>query len=207
MRIRNIIFDLGGVLLNIEYDRTVDAFKKLGLKEPEKAFTKEVQAGIFQKFEKGQISSREFVNVLSKHMLGASQAQIVDAWNALLGDFPIERYHFLSQLAEKYQLFVLSNTNAIHETAFQKIIEKSVGWEKFKSLFAGIAYSHNLGERKPNPEIFLKVLSINEISADETIFIDDTKEHVESASKLGIKSLHLENESLQDCLTRNLRLT
>lgn len=206
MQTGNIIFDLGGVLLNIEYDKTVKAFKALGLAEPEKAFTKTVQAGVFQNFEKGLLSPADFIDALSKHMPGASPEQITDAWNALLGDFPTERYSFLKTLSKDFNLFVLSNTNAIHEKAFVNIIESAVGWANFESLFQGIAYSHELGMRKPEPEIFEEILKRFGLDKSETVFIDDTLMHVEAANKTGIKAFHLDGEEAEICLRRNLNL-
>jgi putative hydrolase of the HAD superfamily len=203
--IQNIIFDLGGVLLNIDYFRTVEAFKNLGLKDPEKAFTKEVQADLFQKFEKGEVSSEGFLLELSKHMPGAGLNEIEDAWNALLLEFPFSRYTLLKKLSRDYKLYLLSNTNAIHEKAFKGIIDDSVGWTNFESLFRAIGYSHQLGERKPNLKVFELVLKKNGLSPEHTLFIDDTIDHVLSALKLGIRAVHLSDDlTLEEILRREL---
>jgi len=206
METRNIIFDLGGVLLDIDFDLTVKAFTALGLADPEKAFTKNVQSGLFQNFEKGLISPEDFINALSKQMPGATAVQIRDAWNALLVNFPITRYSFLKSLSSDFDLFVLSNTNAIHEKAFVDIIDDSVGWANFESLFRGIAYSHHLGKRKPELAIFREVLEKYQLDKDETVFIDDTLLHIQSANKLGIRSFHLEGEEAESCLRRHLSI-
>ncbi len=192
-RITNIIFDLGGVLLNIDYHKTVEAFRSLGMVNPEKAFTKEIQAELFQKLEKGLISENEFIQELKKLFPNASEQEIVDAWCALLLDFPVKRYEFLKKLSGEYRLFILSNTNIIHLIAFQKIIESSVGWEEFTSLFEGIGLSHELNSRKPDAVIFEKILKMYDLNPTKTIFIDDTPEHVEAARKLGIEAIHLKN--------------
>lgn len=192
-RSTSIIFDLGGVLLNIDYNKTVEAFRKLGMPNPEQAFTKEIQAELFQKLEKGIISEKLFIEELKKHFDGSTEQEIVDAWCALLLDFPIKRYEFLKKLSANYRLFVLSNTNIIHLKAFQKIIDKTVGWSEFTSLFEGIGYSHELNSRKPDAEIFEKILNKYSLDREKTTFIDDTLEHVESARRVGLEAIHLKD--------------
>lgn len=199
--IKNIIFDLGGVLLNIDYTLTIKAFGNLGIKHPEKAFSKSVQAEIFQKLECGHISNTDFIERIRDEIPEVEPFKIIEAWNAMLLDFPRNRYELLKDLSKKYRLFVLSNTNAIHLEAFRKIIDQSVGWENFEKIFEGIGYSHELHERKPNREIFEKLLSQYNLTADETLFIDDTEMHVKTANSIGIKAIHLkEDREITDIL-------
>lgn len=199
--IKNIIFDLGGVLLNIDYLKTVEAFGKLGMTSPEQAFSKEIQADLFQRFEKGLISENVFVSEINKVLSSASPQDIINAWCALLGDFPIERYTYLHELSKKYRLFLLSNTNITHLKAFEKIIDEAVGWNNFTSLFEGIGYSHELKMRKPDGEIFMKMMEKYNLNPAETCFIDDTDVHVATANSLGIKAYHLsEGKEIWDVL-------
>lgn len=190
---KNIIFDLGGVLLNIDYSKTVQAFGKLGLINPKQAFTKEVQAELFRDLECGRISNSDFLSILNRHIPNANTAQIKDAWNALLLDFPASRFDFLKHLAKDYSLFLLSNTNAIHLEKFKTIIEESVGWNNFNHLFQGIGYSHELKARKPDADIFQKMITKYHLNPTETLFIDDTEMHVLTARSLGIDAIHLKN--------------
>ncbi len=192
-KIKNIIFDLGGVLLNIDYDKTVEAFSALGMADPEQAFSKEVQAGFFQEFEKGFISETVFVSEINKEFKDASPQEIIDAWCALLGDFPNQRFEYLKKLSKSYRLFLLSNTNIIHLKAFEKIIDKAIGWNNFLLLFEGIGYSHELNMRKPNADIFMKMMDKYNLQPAETCFIDDTDVHVATANSLGITAFHLTN--------------
>ncbi|NEN24788.1 HAD family phosphatase [Cryomorpha ignava] len=192
-KIKNIIFDLGGVLLNIDYDKTVEAFRALGMADPEQAFSKEVQAGFFQEFEKGFISETVFVSEINKEFKDASPQEIMDAWCALLGDFPNQRFEYLKKLSKSYRLFLLSNTNIIHLKAFEKIIDKAIGWNNFLLLFEGIGYSHELNMRKPNADIFMKMMDKYNLQPAETCFIDDTDVHVATANSLGITAFHLTN--------------
>lgn len=205
-QIKNILFDLGGVLLDIDYLKTVEAFRKLGLENPEKAFTKEIQAELFQKFERGKMNEDEFLGILNEHMPKANASEITNAWNALLGELPEERYHFVRSLKDKYMLGVLSNTNSIHEKEFVKIIDHAVGWRNFENLFQGLGYSHALGERKPNPEVFSMCLDNLGFKPNETLFIDDTPEHVEGAKKAGLRAIHLNSGTIENLLKKELNL-
>ncbi len=201
--IESIIFDLGKVLLDIDYQATVEAFGKLGLTNPEKAFTKEIQATLFQQYEKGLISSETFVAELQAYMPRAESQDIIRAWNALLGEFPIHRFHFLQSLQGKYKCYILSNTNALHQEAFEKTIDQTVGWEEFARLFEFIGYSHQMHERKPDEAIFRKLVEENGIDVGTTCFVDDTLMHVEAARRFGIKSFHLKDgEEVEDVLKR-----
>ncbi|MBL0340622.1 MAG: HAD-IA family hydrolase [Bacteroidetes bacterium] len=92
-------------------------------------------------------------------------------------------------------MFLLSNTNRIHIAAFSKIIEKQYGFQKFEALFEKIYYSCNVGMRKPNAEIFDLVVRENNLNLSETLFIDDSPQHVEGARSYGLTALHLQNNS------------
>lgn len=198
-RVKNIIFDLGGVLLNIDYNRTVGAFRNLGLLNPEKAFTKEYQADIFQRLEKGIISEDGFLRELSALMPGISHEQISEAWCAILGDFPESRYRMLERLRKNYRLFILSNTNIIHQKSFEKTIDKNFGWENFSNLFEAVCYSHDLGLRKPDKEIFSAVLENYHLEPSETLFIDDTEQHTLGAKNTKMLVHHLKpNEEITE---------
>lgn len=190
--VKNIVFDFGGVLLNIDFNKTIQAFANLGMPNADQAYSKEIQAGFFQEFEKGMISENVFISEIQKLLKNASKDDVVNAWNALLIDFPIDRFYYLSKLKKKYKLFLLSNTNSIHEKAFMKIIDATLGWDNFNNLFDGIGYSHKMKMRKPDAEIFLELMKEYNLKPEETWFIDDTLMHVEAARKVGITALHLE---------------
>lgn len=192
--IRNIIFDLGGVLLDIHYLKTIEAFSQLGLKNPEEAFSKSQQAEIFQSFECGQVSEEAFLGYLKSEMPKASKDDLIAGWNALLGGFPAARLDFITSIHEKYNCYVLSNTNIIHQRAFEEIIERAVGWDNFSSVFKEIYYSHDMGLRKPDGAIFQKVMEEQGLKPEETCFIDDSPQHVGAAAKKGILAIHLKDD-------------
>src|SRR6266700_1056341 len=127
--IKNIIFDLGGVILNIDFKKTETAFINLGIENFGELFAHNQVSGLFKDYEKGIMDDRAFVAALQElagHHL--TEQQVTDAWNALLLDFPRERIYFLKELRKKYRLFLFSNTNAIHLQALR---------EKYSAVFAG----------------------------------------------------------------------
>lgn len=194
--IRNIIFDLGGVLLNIDYQKSTDAFSALGITRFDRVFTQFHQNKVAQEFEKGLIPAsafRDYVRSISDTYL--SDSDIDSAWNAMLLDFPPHRYQLLEKLKASYRTFLLSNTNEIHYNAFQQIIRESFAIDSLETLFEKAYYSHQVNLRKPDAEIFNKILTENHLLPFETLFIDDSIQHIQTAEKLGIRAHHLTSDT------------
>lgn len=193
--IKNIIFDLGGVILNIDYQKTIDAFKNLGIYDFEKIYSQAQQSKLFDDIETGRITSSEFIAEL-KNLLGKDlpDQAIVDAWNALLLDFPEKRLKILADLKDHYRVFLCSNTNEIHYQAYCKQLVDKFGVPDLSSYFEKEYYSHKLGLRKPDPELFHLILSENNLNRTETIFIDDSIQHIEGALNVGIRARLLKKE-------------
>lgn len=197
--IKNIIFDLGAVLLNVNYQNTIDAFSLLGLDKPEEAFSKQKQDEFFRKYERGQISDEEFLIGLSERVGGADLGELRNAWCRMLGELPNEKYDFIKKLSQKYKLFILSNTNQIHQLWFEKKIDEQYGWKSFSDCFEFIGYSHRINQRKPDKEAFQYILKRYDLESLETLFVDDTMEHVEGFRKLGVHAIHYKvGEDLED---------
>jgi glucose-1-phosphatase len=191
--IKNIIFDLGGVIINLSYQRTIDAFKAIGFKDFEKVFTQANQTGLFDKLDKGMISPMDFrAAIRTTFNTEVSDSQIDHAWNAMLLDFPAHRLDLLQRIKEHYSTFLLSNTNAIHFVAYNKMLKDCFGFENLSHYFNREYYSHLVHMRKPDCEVFLHILEKNGLKAGETLFIDDSIQHVEGAKKLGILAYHLD---------------
>ncbi|MFC5271986.1 HAD family hydrolase [Adhaeribacter terreus] len=190
--IKNIIFDLGGVIINIDYQKTIDAFKKLSKANATIEFNQQAQSALFDELETGRISNEAFrEKVREYYQLDATDEQIDDAWNALLLDIPAERIALLRKLHKNHKLFLLSNTNAIHLIAFNKIVQDNHDMPALDELFDKCYYSHLVDDRKPNASIFERILQENDLKKEETLFVDDSIQHIEAADKLGIKTLHL----------------
>ncbi|MBI3136139.1 MAG: HAD family phosphatase [Bacteroidetes bacterium] len=195
-----ILFDLGGVILNLDYNLTINAFKKLGEENFDRLYTQSQQDKIFDQFETGKISSAEFVRYMKQFLdPSTTDAAIEYAWNAMLLDLPVHRIQLLQQLKKKYSIFLFSNTNEIHLKAFRQIIEQEHGdADLLESLFHQTYYSHLVGERKPNAAAFRTVLDQHNLVPEKTLFIDDSLQHIEGAGKLGIQTIHLVNKDIRD---------
>lgn len=191
--IKNIIFDWGGVIINIDFNRTKNAFIEMGLDNFEAYFTQFSQHEIFDLLDVGKISGEKFFSELHKHMPdGVTVEQVRDAWNSMLLDFPEENYRLLKDLQGKYRTFLFSNTNEPHlEYYFQKL-ERWYGIKEMDPLFEKAYYSCRFGMRKPDPESFKRILEENNLNPSETLFIDDSIHHIEGAQKVGLKVYHLQ---------------
>lgn len=189
---KNIIFDLGGVILNIDYQRSIDAFKSLGIDNFESRYTQTNQSSLFDDFETGKIKEAAFFDGI-RNMTDKSltDTQIRDAWNSMLLNLPLRRLQILQQLQLHFNIFLLSNTNSIHQTAFEDILKKQCGFSSFGVFFDKVYYSHHVGMRKPNAEIFEKILIDNSLKAQDTLFIDDSEQHITAAAALGLQTLYL----------------
>jgi len=190
--IKAIIFDLGGVILNINYQNTIDKFKQIGIRNSNFFYSKKTQTHIFNQIEQGKISNKKFLLELQKETINTSVKQIETAWNSMLLDLPKNRIAFLKKITTNYSVFLLSNTNAIHIAELKKKLG-SKQYNEFYSLFDKVYYSHKTGYRKPHAKSFQLILNENTLSASEVLFIDDSPQHIQGAKKLGIKTHHLQN--------------
>jgi len=192
--IPNIIFDFGGVLLNIDTDQAVMSFKKIGLVDPN-IVKKEYQTnGLFDRLEKGTISADQFRLEIREHIKGeVSDEQIDTAWNSMLLDLPYERLVMLEKLKKNHRIFLLSNTNIIHWEAYMGMIK-----EKHKvclsDFFEKDYYSHNMGLRKPDTKIYTTVLESEGLVPSDTLFIDDMYANYKAAKLVGMQAHFLDLE-------------
>lgn len=190
--IRNIIFDFGGVILNIDYRLTEQAFAQLGLKDFDTIYSQATQKELFDVFEKGLISPAEFRTEIRKFIREASDSQIDHAWNSMLLDLPKERVVLLDRLRKTHRLFLLSNTNEIHFTAFTSYMKDRFKRDIFSEVFEKAYVSHQVKMRKPDAEIFEFVIAQHGLKKEETLFIDDSIQHIEGAKKVGLNTVFLE---------------
>jgi len=190
--IRNIIFDFGGVILNINPLLTYNNFSRLGL------------SGLYDRvggtnsdktpnlFEKGLISSGEFrKKIRSKIDHPVEDFEIDDAWNAMLLDIPYERITLLNKLKSKYKTFLLSNTNEIHYAEYTRQLRQSYGLNNLSELFFKTYFSFKLHMSKPDKEIYRYIINENLLNPEETLFIDDSIINIEGAGSVGLKTHHL----------------
>ena len=184
--INTIIFDFGDIFINLDKQATLDGLKKLGMSEWNEDLN---QLNI--SFEKGQISTENFLLGLQQHAPQGSIEEINLAWNAVLLDFPLKRLEFLQKLSKKYRLFLLSNTDSIHIETFER--ENGVSfYSDFYQCFEKVYFSFEMGMRKPELEIYNYVLAQHNLIAKHTLFVDDKKENTDAALSLGIHVWNLQ---------------
>jgi glucose-1-phosphatase len=187
--LKNIIFDLGAVLIDIDYKKTEQAFIKLGYDNFETMYTQYTANPIFQQLEKGEISNEYFyetISSLNKNTVTANE--IKSAWNAILLQWRKDSLTFLHEISKEYNIYLLSNTNAIHQEAFFESLKLETGINDFNALFTKAYYSHEVHLRKPNNDIFEFVIKDASLIAEETLFIDDSYNNIDSAKALGFKT-------------------
>lgn len=185
--IKNIIFDFGDVFINLDKEATIKALYQMGIRT-----ISEEMMDVYKRYEVGAMSTKEFVNQFTTMFPEISAKDFVDAWNAILKDFPLHRLEFLKSLAAsgKYRLFLLSNTNDLHISWIQNDWGKEL-YSEFENCFEKFYLSHEIHLRKPNATIYEYVLQEDNLDPKETFFIDDTKENTEAAQQLGIKTWNI----------------
>jgi len=185
--IKNIIFDFGDVFINLNKNATKVHLAALG----HHVISPELEA-LAIRYEKGLITTSFFLNEAEKLLPNTLQTELIEAWNAIILDFPDHRLSFLKKMVDEtnYRLFLLSNTNELH---IKKVVEHmgTKNYLSFKACFEAFYLSHEIHLRKPEPEIFKMILESHSLKAEETLFIDDTIDHIEAANKLGIATWHL----------------
>lgn len=188
--IKNIIFDYGNVIFAIDFKRTQKAFEDIGVKNVEAFFAHKGHHAIFDQFETGQITATEFRNGIRDlvHNPNLNDQQIDDAWNSLLVGVMDGNHELLLKLKDKFRTFLLSNINEIHLSFITDYLQKNFGLSGNEGFFEKIYYSHMVGKRKPNAAIFEQVLSENGLKPEETLFIDDSPQHLKPAAELGINT-------------------
>ena len=186
LKYKAIIFDLGGVIVNLDQDRTIRSFKRLNIDLDDL----NEKLPVFKQYETGHVNTETFIQTIKAELKGnASDIEISTAWNNMILDVPAERIAVLKELRKYYKIFILSNTNELHIQEFTKLFEIDHPKENWENLFDKIYYSHILGIRKPNVEAWQHILNDNNLHANETIFIDDTNMHFKAADSIGIKSI------------------
>jgi len=183
-----LILDLGGVLLDIDYDATKIAFDSLGLLNFSNLYHQFQQNELFDRFECGEISAQRFINELLPHLpSGTSANSVVKAWNAMLGDFDSNKLRFMDQIKQQVPVALSSNTNELH---FAEVLRS---WKKHREedmdlFFQKMFISNLIGKRKPNTDTFTWVCSQLQFAPEEVLFIDDSPQHIEGALAAGLQA-------------------
>ncbi len=196
--IKNLIFDLGGVILDLSVKDTLESFAKVSGLPLDKVKTLFVSSPEFEHFEKGEIDDAAFRDFVKRlYNVTVSDAEIDRCWNAMLLGIPKGKLDLLLELKKQYEVLLLSNTNNIHLSYINtKIVRPLVGVDSLDQFFHKSYYSHLMQMRKPDAEIFLKVLDDNHFKAEETLFLDDNADNIKGAASLGIQTVHVTHPDL-----------
>jgi FMN phosphatase YigB (HAD superfamily) len=188
---KNLIFDLGNVLYDIDFVKMYHAFEQLGIPNFENHFTLNKSDQIFLDLEKGFINETEFCNGFNAlYNLTLKHQQIIDAWNALLVGYRKESIQWVKDHNSQFDTFLYSNTNQIHYDHFIPQFSRELGGN-FEALFKTPYYSHKMGQRKPDPASFQFILDKEGLIAAETLFIDDNEPNIKAAASVGLQVLFL----------------
>lgn len=205
--IQNVIFDLGGVIINLDVNRTIREFNKISQIPFEKLYTQANQEEIFDLLDRGKISPSDFFNELKRLIRYPGPTEdLMLAWNAMLLNVPEERLDVLVEMKHNYNTYLLSNTCEPHIEAFERELHDEHGIRNFNDYFDKVYYSCRIGLRKPNKDIFELVLNDNGLKAEETVFIDDSPQHVKAAGELGINAFLLQKNLEIGDLLKQLNL-
>ncbi len=203
-KIKNIIFDLGGVILDIDENVVYKELEKMGIEISELAHSKEFME-ILSKFDTGIYTAATF-RKKTKQFIG--QEKMTDEkfdsiWNAMLLDIPRERIEAIEKVKKHYKIFLMSNTNVIHYDLYVRDLQLRFGYNEFDELFNKSYFSFAEHLEKPDPRFFELILDHEHLLPEETLFIDDTAENIEAAKSLGINTYHISREELVRNLFEN----
>lgn len=184
-----VILDFGGVLYDIDYDAPVRAFAALGVEDFAGLYKQAAQSPEFDDLECGRIAPEAFYQFMEAHCApGTTRQQVIDAWNCILIGMHRSRMALVQALGKQTRLYIFSNTNVIHAHVFEAWIESHYGLSAFRSAFEGIHYSHEMGARKPDPMAFKSLCARHGVAPECSLFIDDSKQHVEGALVAGLET-------------------
>jgi len=189
--IQNILFDLGGVILDIDVHATLKKFYELGFPPELLQYPMNMTSDLFFRYETGKISTAEFRNEIRKiTRLDFTDEALDEAWNAMIVRIPGERTQLLEKLGQRYKLYMLSNTSPLHVPVFEQMYLNKAG-KPMKSFFKKIYYSFEIGWHKPDAGAFEHVINDAGIVPQETIFLDDNIHNIKASQELGFQAIHI----------------
>ncbi len=180
-----VVFDLGGVMVNLDMKATLSAFASIGIMGLEKYVNQSQALGdVFERFGRGLATEKEFYDEVRRlSALSPTDEQICDAWNTMVVDFPVENVHLVERLKKDHRVVLLSNTNILHQRKFDSFAE---GYSSLSDLFHHTYYSHEMHLAKPDPEIFRQMLAAENVRPADAVFFDDSQANIDAARSVGM---------------------
>jgi len=195
-QINSIIFDLGDVIIDLDIPETIARFARVSGKSTDEVREICGRSDVFLNYEKGLISDEVFRSEANRLFgTGLSDEEFDAIWNGMLIHIPAEKIDMLVGLAAGHRLFLLSNTNNIHITCFASMFGAVSGGKPIEDYFEKTYYSHQIGMRKPDEEIFRYVLEKNNLDPASTLFLDDNHDNIRGAASTGIQTFHVPHPS------------
>jgi glucose-1-phosphatase len=193
MEIKNIIFHLGGVILDLDVPKTLVGFSELAGMTPQEVTRIFKESDGFLRYERGEYSDQEFRDFVRRvYNVSATDNEIDRCWTAMLGGIPPAKLDLLTRLKSRYQTFLLSNTNNIHLDFMNNEVLPKSNIPELETFFHKTYYSHLMRKRKPDAEIFLQVLEENDLNPSETLFLDDNADNVAGGAAVGLRTAYVD---------------
>jgi putative hydrolase of the HAD superfamily len=187
-----IIFDLGNVLIDIDYQRSLSLIKAELPSRLHERVDGCYAAEFHKMYERGELDSSAFRDAFRDYFeQNWSDSKVDFLWNSLLGNLPAYRLALVNQLKAQYQVGILSNTNAIHIDAVYSVLQAEHGMDNFDTLFDWVFYSHEMGLAKPNAAIYQQLLQELDTQPSRVLFFDDLLANVQGAAALGIQAIQV----------------
>ena len=194
-KVKALLFDLGGVIVDLDYKKTANAFENIGLQNAEIAYSQFNQTDLFNLFETGHISSEEFLAEIQNEITNqVNLSEITKAWNSMIIGFQHSKLEKIKKLSEQVPCYLLSNTNEIHLSYIEQLLQE-MDFKHFLNIFESCYFSHQIGKRKPHKETFEWVLNHMNYDAQDVLFIEDSPQHIEGAKSAKLNTFHFKKNS------------
>jgi len=194
-KVKALLFDLGGVIVDLDYKKTANAFENIGLQNAEKAYNQFNQTDLFNLFETGHISSEEFLAEIQNEITNqVNLSEITKAWNSMIIGFQHSKLEKIKKLSEQVPCYLLSNTNEIHLSYIEQLLQE-MDFKHFLNIFESCYFSHQIGKRKPHKETFEWVLNHMNYDAQDVLFIEDSPQHIEGAKSAKLNTFYFKKDS------------
>ena len=189
LHIEVVVFDLGNVIIPVDFEKTVESFISLGGKKASELYHCAGQTHLFEELERGEVSREEFLDRVRPELNYASDTEIVEAWNAMLFHIDHSIFEYLNKLRPRFKTYVLSNINTYHAEWVDQAMRSALSEQDISQYFDHVFYSHEIGHRKPEYGAWQTIIEQEGVDPKKTLFIDDKDENIKAAKALGFHGL------------------